>query len=79
MIRKRSLSLGGHRTSASLEPEFWAALERFAREEGRSIAGLVFEIDRARTASDGETPNLSSALRVYILKRLEAELGAPKP
>ncbi|MEL6364363.1 MAG: ribbon-helix-helix domain-containing protein [Pseudomonadota bacterium] len=73
MIEKRSLSLGGHRTSASLEPEFWEMLERFARADGRSLSSLAFEVDRARAAED-EPPNLSSALRLYVLRRMRAEL-----
>lgn len=73
MIEKRSLSLGGHRTSASLEPEFWKLLERFARDEGRSLASLALEIDTKR-ASEDPPPNLSSALRVYVLMRLRRQL-----
>ena len=69
MIEKRSLSLGGHRTSASLEPEFWEMLDAFAEEDGRSLANLAFEIDNRRAALD-PPPNLSSALRVYVLMRL---------
>ena len=62
---KRSLSLAGHRTSVSLEPEFWAEIDRAAAEQGDSLAGLVGTIDIAR----GEEP-LASSLRVFVLKRL---------
>jgi predicted DNA-binding ribbon-helix-helix protein len=62
---KRSLSIAGHRTSISLEPEFWAALKREAEKEGKTLAALVGEIDRNRG-----NRNLSSAIRVWILKRL---------
>jgi predicted DNA-binding ribbon-helix-helix protein len=62
---KRSLTIAGHRTSLSLEPEFWAALQEVARAEGKSLAALVATIDAGR----GER-NLSSALRVWILNRL---------
>jgi len=62
---KRSLTIAGHRTSLSLEPEFWQALQDVARSEGKTIAGLVGEIDARR----GER-NLSSAIRVWLLKRL---------
>ena len=62
---KRSLTIAGHRTSLSLEPEFWQALQDVARSEGKTIAGLVGEIDALR----GER-NLSSAIRVWLLKRL---------
>ncbi len=61
---KRSLSIQGHRTSLSLEPEFWAALKQAANDEHKSLAALVAEIDAAR-----ETRNLSSAIRVWVLQR----------
>ncbi len=63
---KRSLSLAGHRTSVSLEPEFWAVIERAAAEDGDSLAGLVGRIDIER----GDEP-LASSLRVFVLKRLQ--------
>ena len=66
--QKRSLSLAGHRTSVSLEPEFWAVFETAAREEGRSLAGLIAEIDAARGADP-----LASSLRVWALKRVQAD------
>lgn len=62
---KRSLTISGHRTSLSLEPEFWTVLKQAARAEHRSLAALVGEIDRGR----GER-NLSSALRVWVLNRV---------
>lgn len=63
---KRSLTIAGHRTSLSLEPEFWAELKSAAQVENKSLATLVSEIDDSR----GER-NLSSAIRVWILKRLK--------
>jgi predicted DNA-binding ribbon-helix-helix protein len=60
---KRSLAIAGHRTSISLEPEFWAALKKAAEEQGKSLAALVGEIDAKRGRR-----NLSSAIRVYILE-----------
>lgn len=62
---KRSLTISGHRTSLSLEPEFWTVLKAAAKAEHKSLAALVGEIDRTR----GER-NLSSALRVWVLHRL---------
>lgn len=61
---KRSLTIAGHRTSLSLEPEFWDALKKAAREDKKSLAALVGEIDTGR----GER-NLSSAIRVWVLGR----------
>jgi predicted DNA-binding ribbon-helix-helix protein len=63
---KRSISIAAHRTSISLEPEFWAALRKAADAEGKALAVLVREIDQKRG-----TRNLSSAIRVWILNRLE--------
>jgi predicted DNA-binding ribbon-helix-helix protein len=60
-LDKRSVVIDGHRTSVSMEPEFWAALGDIARAEGVSVNALVGRIDRARTG------NLSSAIRVYVL------------
>ena len=65
-MQKRSLSIAGHRTSLSLEPEFWTALAFAARGRGLSLAGLVGEIDRARKGG-----NLSSAVRVFLLAEAE--------
>ncbi len=64
---KRSLTIAGHPTSLSLEPEFWAALKNFAERDKKSIAILVSEIDEGRG-----NRNLSSAIRVWILKQLQA-------
>jgi predicted DNA-binding ribbon-helix-helix protein len=62
---KRSLTIAGHRTSLSLEPEFWEVLRKIAANERKSLATLVGEIDNTR----GDK-NLSSAIRVWILRRL---------
>ena len=63
--KKRSVTLAGHRTSLSLEEEFWDMLRELAEERGRSVTNLLTEIDAAR----GER-NLSSSVRVYILEQL---------
>ncbi|MCY6379965.1 ribbon-helix-helix domain-containing protein [Hoeflea prorocentri] len=67
MIRKRSVTIRGHRTSFSLEDEFWQALRAIAADRELSLSNLIVEIDEARRS---ET-NLSSALRVYVLKQLQ--------
>jgi predicted DNA-binding ribbon-helix-helix protein len=68
-LRKRSLTIAGHRTSIALEPEFWDSLEALAARRGLRLTALIEEIDRAR-----EGPNLSSALRVAVLRDAEARL-----
>lgn len=64
---KRSLTIAGHRTSLSLEPEFWDALQGEAAKRKQSVAGLVSEIDQSR----GDR-NLSSAIRVWLLRSLRS-------
>ena len=64
---KRSLTIAGHQTSLSLEPEFWAAFKQYAERDKKSIATLVGEIDERRGAR-----NLSSAIRVWILKQYQS-------
>lgn len=59
--KKHSIMICGHRTSLTLEPEFWEALTHIAAEKKTSIAQIVADIDERRSV------NLSSALRVYIL------------
>lgn len=63
---KRSLTIAGHRTSLSLELEFWQALQDAARAEKKTIAALVGEVDRTRG-----TRNLSSAVRVWLFRRVK--------
>ena len=70
MLEKRSLTLAGHATSVALEPEFWAVLERAAREDGVSFASLIARIDTQRSAQDPGQP-LSSACRVWALHRVQ--------
>lgn len=65
--QKRSVTISGHRTSVSLEPSFWEALERLARADGKSIAEIVRSVDASR-AGEG----LASALRLFVLERLKA-------
>jgi predicted DNA-binding ribbon-helix-helix protein len=60
---KHSLTLRGHRTSVSLEPQFWEALREIAAAEGRSVAALAAEIDADR----GMDAGLAGAIRVFVL------------
>jgi len=69
---KRSLTIARHRTSVSLENDFWDALVTIARADSKSIATLVGEIDKRRSARASPQPSLSAAIRLYVLERLEA-------
>lgn len=60
---KRSLTLKGHRTSVSLEDEFWQAFREIAAEKSSPINALATEIDVARDPETG----LASAIRVFVL------------
>ncbi len=61
---KRSLTLRGHRTSVSLEDEFWRAFRDIAAEKELPINELAALIDADR----GSVIGLASAIRLYVLK-----------
>lgn len=63
--QKHSLTLKGHRTSVSLEAEFWTAFRDIAAADGKALNALASEIDAARGADVG----LASAIRVFVLER----------
>ncbi len=67
---KRSVTVAGHRTSLSLEDEFWQALNQAAEEDGKTLTGLIAELDRSR-----QQPNLSSAIRVWLLTRYQGKIN----
>jgi predicted DNA-binding ribbon-helix-helix protein len=68
---KHSLSIARHRTSISIEDEFWDALLAIARADGKSVATLVGEIDKSRSGKVGPQGSLSAAIRVYVLERMQ--------
>ncbi len=70
-VRKRSVTIGGHRTSYSIEDAFHAELIALANARDMTLAGLVAEIDAARTPDT----NLSSALRLAVLDWLKSQAG----
>jgi predicted DNA-binding ribbon-helix-helix protein len=70
-LRRHSVRIAGHPTSVSIEDAFWQEIGRAAVEEGISVTRLIEEVDQARMA-EAAPPNLSSALRLYVLARLQA-------
>jgi predicted DNA-binding ribbon-helix-helix protein len=64
-IVKRSIVLGGHKTSVSLEDAFWRGLKDIAQSQRVTLSNMVADIDRTRQQS-----NLSSAIRLFVLDRL---------
>jgi len=65
MMKKRSITIHGHRTSVSLEEPFWNILRAIANQRGLSLASLVQMIDKERKGG------LSSALRLFVLAELK--------
>ena len=66
-LLKKSFTIGNHRTSISLEPEFWDALEIKANEQDVSLSKLVLKIDNEKPK---DYNNLASYIRVWILKKI---------
>ena len=58
-----------HASSISLEEEFYVELCKLATEQNTTIKQLITDIDKTRTI-----PNLSSALRLYVLNKLLEKL-----
>ena len=71
---KRSLTLGGHRTSVTLEDEFWQAFRDIAAERGAGLNALAAEIDAARAPGTG----LATAIRLFVLATYRSRVPAPR-
>ncbi len=71
-VIKRSIVLDGHKTSVSLENEFWDILREIASLEKTNLSKLVGQIDHDRT-----NINLSSAIRVFVLNYVRARDTSP--
>ena len=69
-IVKRSVVIGGHKTSVSLEDPFWTDLKTIAHAQHVTLSALVAQIDDTR-----EQSNLSSAIRVFVLHHFRNENG----
>lgn len=68
---KHSLTLNGHRTSVTLEEDFWAAFRDLAAAQSLPLNALAAEIDAAREPGTG----LATAIRLYVLRALQAKAG----
>lgn len=64
--QKHSLTLRGHRTSVSLEPEFWEAFRALAQQSGTGLNEMAARIDAAR----GDI-GLATAIRLEVLRALQ--------
>ena len=61
-VLKRSINIAGHKTSISVEDEFWDGLKEIACERGMTVAAMIGAIDGGRKHT-----NLSSAIRLFVL------------
>ena len=66
LVIKRSIVIGGHKTSVSLEEPFWIGLKEIAQDQNMSLSNTVGEIDSNRRQG-----NLSSAIRLFVLDRAQ--------
>jgi predicted DNA-binding ribbon-helix-helix protein len=64
-VIKRSIFINGHKTSVSLEDEFWHGLHELADHDHISVRMLVEQIDRT-----SDNCNLSSAIRLFVFSHL---------
>jgi predicted DNA-binding ribbon-helix-helix protein len=69
-VVKRSIVVGGHKTSVSLEDAFWKRLKEIAGRRHLSVSDLIGRID-----SDRENSNLSSAIRLFVLDFYHEQLS----
>jgi predicted DNA-binding ribbon-helix-helix protein len=67
---KRSVYIDGHKTSISLENEFWDALREIARQKNLSASALIATIAKSKNSD-----NLSSAIRVFVVDHLRTTNG----
>ena len=71
-VVKRSIVVGGHKTSVSLEEAFWDGMKEISRERGKTLSELVSAIDDRR-----QQGNLSSAIRLFVLDHFRTGAAGP--
>jgi predicted DNA-binding ribbon-helix-helix protein len=67
-VHKRSVLIGTHKTSISLEDAFWASFKQIAVSRRTTCSGLLAEVNQHREAS-----NLSSAIRLFVLQHYQEQ------
>ena len=70
LVVKRSIIIGGHKTSVSLEHAFWQAFKEIAILRNMTLSELVMSIDAERNG------NLSSAIRLFVLEFYRNQIEA---
>jgi predicted DNA-binding ribbon-helix-helix protein len=71
LVAKRSIVVGGHKTSVSLEEAFWKGLKEVASNRELTLSELVSSIDSGRLNG-----NLSSAIRLFVLDHYRTMIGS---
>lgn len=66
MLEKHSITLMGHKTSISIESEFWEELKLISKTQNKSINEIISSIDIKE-----HNGNLSSSIRVFIIQYLK--------
>jgi predicted DNA-binding ribbon-helix-helix protein len=72
-IVKRSIVVAGHKTSVSLEDEFWSGLKEISSDRRMTLSESIAAIDSKRQHN-----NLSSAIRLFVLDFYRAQISEPK-
>jgi predicted DNA-binding ribbon-helix-helix protein len=70
---KRSVRIGRHKTSVSLEDAFWKDIQEIAAIRNVSLSDLLATIDTGRHYG-----GLSSAIRLFVLEHYRAQVAARK-
>ncbi len=70
LVTKRSIAVGGHKTSISLEEPFWKGLKEIAANRDLTLSEMVKSINAGRLNG-----NLSSAIRLFVLDHYRTRIG----
>jgi predicted DNA-binding ribbon-helix-helix protein len=73
-VVKRSIVIAGHRTSVSLENDFWSGLKEIGREHKMTLSSLITDINDRRPDT-----NLSSAVRLFVLRHFRSKISQTFP
>ena len=61
-VVRRTIMIGDHRTSVSVEDAFWNSMKEISGQRDMTLSQLVGEIE-----SNRQQGNLSSAIRLFVL------------
>lgn len=71
LVVKRSIVIGGHKTSVSLEEAFWTGLKEIASSRRLTLSNTVTSINSGRVSG-----NLSSAICLFVPDHYRTQIGA---